>query len=165
MDGPKPTATTTWPQASHLTLLRPNFFYFIYLFTWPCQVLVATCSMACGISVPQPEIEPASPALRGRFLTTGAPAKSLRPNFLSNEMEIYYLSQILSRYNKTLQVYAVWIWSTQNLEDQYFWSSWFQNTNLLPGLTPVFYMISHSVPQCSPTPIVWNEPPILQMRK
>ena len=46
----------------------------------------------CGILVPPPRIEPASPALRGRFLTTGAPGKSLRPNFLSYEMKSYYLS-------------------------------------------------------------------------
>ena len=29
------------------------------------------CSMACGILVPKPGIEPASPALQGGFLTTG----------------------------------------------------------------------------------------------
>ena len=32
--------------------------------------------MACGILVPQPGIKPASPALEGRFLTTGPPEKS-----------------------------------------------------------------------------------------
>ena len=32
---------------------------------------------ACGILVPQPGIEPTSPALEGRFLTTGPPGKSL----------------------------------------------------------------------------------------
>ena len=35
------------------------------------------CSTACGILVPQSGIEPASPALKGRFLTTGPPGKSL----------------------------------------------------------------------------------------
>jgi len=30
-----------------------------------------SCSVACGISVPRPEIKPTSPALQGRFLTTG----------------------------------------------------------------------------------------------
>ena len=37
-----------------------------------------TRSTVCGISltVPQPGIEPASPALEGRFLTTGPPGKS-----------------------------------------------------------------------------------------
>ena len=30
-----------------------------------------SCPVACGILVPLPEIEPASPALEGRFLTTG----------------------------------------------------------------------------------------------
>ena len=31
---------------------------------------------ACGISIPQPGIEPVSPALEGGFLTTGQPGKS-----------------------------------------------------------------------------------------
>ena len=33
--------------------------------------------VACGILVPQPGIKPTSPALKGRFLTTGPPGKSL----------------------------------------------------------------------------------------
>ena len=33
---------------------------------------------ACGIVVPPPGIEPMSPALEGRFLTTGPPGKSPR---------------------------------------------------------------------------------------
>ena len=36
------------------------------------------CPMACGISVPQPGIEPTSPALEGRFLTPGPPGMALR---------------------------------------------------------------------------------------
>ena len=41
------------------------------------------CYAACGISVTLQEIEPASPALEGRFLTTGPPGKSLEgSNFL-----------------------------------------------------------------------------------
>ena len=35
-----------------------------------------SCSTACGILVPSPEIKPTSPALEGRFLTTGPPGKS-----------------------------------------------------------------------------------------
>ena len=45
---------------------------------WP-QVIVArglSCATACGILVPQPGIEPMSPALAGGFLTTGPPGKS-----------------------------------------------------------------------------------------
>ena len=37
---------------------------------------------ACGILVPRPGIEPASPALEGGFLTTGPPGKSQGPHFL-----------------------------------------------------------------------------------
>ena len=75
---------------------------FIYLFIWLRRVLVAACGLlssgvwalkhmhwgsvvvacglscpaACGILVPRPGIEPASPALEGGFLTTGPPGKS-----------------------------------------------------------------------------------------
>ena len=35
-----------------------------------------SCPAACGILVPQPGIEPTSPALEGRFFTTGPPGKS-----------------------------------------------------------------------------------------
>ena len=35
------------------------------------------CPTACGILVPQPGIEPTSPALQGGFLTTGPPGKFL----------------------------------------------------------------------------------------
>ena len=34
-----------------------------------------SCSMACGILVPQPDIGPVCPALHGRFLTSGPPGK------------------------------------------------------------------------------------------
>ena len=35
------------------------------------------CSAACEVLVPQPRIKPTSPALKGRFLTTGPPGKFL----------------------------------------------------------------------------------------
>ena len=40
-----------------------------------------SCPMECGILVPRPGIEPASPALAGKFLTMGPPEKSLSRNF------------------------------------------------------------------------------------
>ena len=40
------------------------------------------CHTACGILVPQPGIEPVSPALEGRFLTTGPLGKSQRQHYL-----------------------------------------------------------------------------------
>ena len=40
-------------------------------------VAALSCSEACGILVPWPGIEPASLALKGRFLTTGPPGKLL----------------------------------------------------------------------------------------
>ena len=46
-----------------------------------CKTLVVacglSCSVACEILVPQPGIEPMSPALQGRFLTREPPGKSL----------------------------------------------------------------------------------------
>ena len=41
-----------------------------------------SCPAACGILVPQPGIEPASPALQDKFLSTGWPGKS--QNILSD---------------------------------------------------------------------------------
>ena len=51
-------------------------------------VLRLSCPKVCGISVPQPGIEPASPALEGRFLTTGPPGKSQEEHFYRREKEI-----------------------------------------------------------------------------
>ena len=54
--------------------------FFKKYFIWLCWILVVayeiSCSAACGISVPQPEIQPTSPALQGGFLITGSPGKS-----------------------------------------------------------------------------------------
>ena len=36
-----------------------------------------SCTTACGILAPQPEIKPTPPALEGKVLTTGPPGKSL----------------------------------------------------------------------------------------
>ena len=41
------------------------------------------CPKVYGILVPRPEMEPMSPALEGRFLTSGLPKKSLRLLFLA----------------------------------------------------------------------------------
>ena len=43
--------------------------------------LQLNCSVSCGISVLQPETEPASPAVQGGSLTTGPPQKSLDLGF------------------------------------------------------------------------------------
>ena len=40
-----------------------------------------SCPETCGILVPRLGIEPASPALKGRFLTTGPPGKSCVSTF------------------------------------------------------------------------------------
>ena len=56
-------------------------FLFIYFWLWwvlnlnfsLAAVLRLRCLVACGILVPQPRIEPMSPALEDGFLTTGPP--------------------------------------------------------------------------------------------
>ena len=73
------------------------FFFFFNLaalgLCWSTRVLPTaggfSCPKPCGISVSQPVIEPASPALEGGFLNTGPPEKSwetvlFRKNVLSN---------------------------------------------------------------------------------
>ena len=62
------------------------FFFFFLFFFWLCWVFIATflvvvwglsCPTACGISVPQPGMEPVSPSLEGRSSATEPPGKSL----------------------------------------------------------------------------------------
>ena len=64
-----------------------NRIFYIHLFLcgWLCQQLVVArglsscgfnCPVACGILVPQPGIECVSPALEGRFLTSGPHKRS-----------------------------------------------------------------------------------------
>ena len=51
------------------------------------------CPAACGILVPQPGIELASPALEGGFLTTGPPGSPNYCNFVVQfEIREYYIS-------------------------------------------------------------------------
>ena len=40
-----------------------------------------SCPQGCGVLVPQPGVEPGSPALEGRFLATEPPEKSLTFRF------------------------------------------------------------------------------------
>ena len=47
-----------------------------------------SCTMACGILVPRPGIEPMSPVLENRFLTTGPPWKSHPPQFLKSRIRV-----------------------------------------------------------------------------
>ena len=47
---------------------------------------------ACGILVPQPEIEPAPPALEGEVLTTGPPGKS--PNLHFYQSHLFYTQPV-----------------------------------------------------------------------
>ena len=88
-----PARTSRWPSAQ-----RPNSPEWNhpgpskdspYRQLWPMKALVlqhlaslaTACRLSCpvtwGILVPQPGIKPKSPALGGRFLTTGPPRKSL----------------------------------------------------------------------------------------
>lgn len=57
-----------------------------------------SCSIARGILVSWPRIEPTSPALEGRFLIPGPPGKSLESYFtwiegILSQDEVYYLKE------------------------------------------------------------------------
>ena len=58
----------------------------LYCSTWASLVAAhrLSCPAACRILVPCPGIEPASPALEGRFFTTAPPGKSLPVTLLGN---------------------------------------------------------------------------------
>ena len=49
-------------------------------------VLELSCPRACGISAPRTGIKLESPALQGRFLTTGPPGKSLKSELLKRKL-------------------------------------------------------------------------------
>ena len=51
-----------------------------------------SCHVACGILVPRPGIEPASPALEGGFFTTGPPGKSLVKLILMKIFKIFFVT-------------------------------------------------------------------------
>ena len=53
-------------------------------------VRVNTGLIACGILVPRSGIKPASPALEGRFLTTGPPGKSFTGIFSLADIEFAF---------------------------------------------------------------------------
>ena len=58
---------------------------FFYIETIYVVVHEPGCSVARGILVPWPVIEPVSPALQGRFLTTELPEKSPENMFLNDQ--------------------------------------------------------------------------------
>ena len=60
-----------------------------------------SCSVACGILVPWPGIEPASCAMQGKFLTTGTPGKSL--------------AGVTYKHQCTFQLSAVLLWAGKSL--------------------------------------------------
>ena len=60
-----------------------------YLFRLPWAFIVTyglRCPSALGLLVPQPGLELTSPALQGRFLTTGPPGRSLGGTFYLSEI-------------------------------------------------------------------------------
>ena len=52
--------------------------------------------MACGTFVPQSGMEPMSPALEGRFLTTGAPGRSLKDVYNSLIFQLFQMVLVQS---------------------------------------------------------------------
>ena len=50
-----------------------------------------SCPVPCGILVPQPATQPASPALESRFLTAGPPAKSpVLPSWTEIQSDLFW---------------------------------------------------------------------------
>ena len=76
-----------------------------------------SCPTLCGILVPRPGIEPASPALEGGFLTTVPPGKSQCQNFQSRVLtEVQLNFQLLpagrlsrSQFTLEIQVCVGWM--------------------------------------------------------
>ena len=82
--------------------------------TWPLSLRHASsvvaahglsCRMACGILVPRPRIEPASPALEGGFFTTGLPGKSLLLRFF---VSLWYWLLFLILITLSFPVLLIW---------------------------------------------------------
>ena len=63
-----------------------------------------SCSVACGILVPQPGIKPTSPVLQGGFLTTGPQWKSWRSNVLRKNYLFIICTKVPCRVAGTLRL-------------------------------------------------------------
>ena len=98
-----PTVIWMWSTNSHLTFLFGKYLLVCFSLaalgpgwaTWDLftvahgfclEVCRLSCPITCGIWVPLPGIKPMSPALQGRFLTTGPPGNSLTSLFRSVKM-------------------------------------------------------------------------------
>ena len=57
------------------------------------RVPTLSCFETCGILVPRPGIEPASPALQSGFLTTGLPRKSQHLVFFFKQTGIIFITK------------------------------------------------------------------------
>ena len=76
-----------WPTGSSFIVSRGIF----HCSTWSLVgAWGLTCFMACGILVPWPSIEQASPALQARFLTSGSLGKS-QPLLLLKLSSLFWL--------------------------------------------------------------------------
>ena len=70
-----------------IVLLFSSLLFFFFKFIWLHQILVVACRLSCpvvcGILVPWPGIEPASPAVEGVLLETGSPGMPLSSFLMS----------------------------------------------------------------------------------
>ena len=86
-----------------------------------------SCPAACGILVPQSGIEPASPALQGKFLATGLPRQSSAPTALSlvtmsqdkisisRHLQVLYFLGVFLCFHSTVRPNAKKLFSVLNL--------------------------------------------------
>ena len=71
-----------------------------------CLAHGLSCSTAYGILIPWPGTEPVSPALEGRFLTTGAPEKSQNSFKVTVKLPCW-----LRQWRTCLPKQETWVWS------------------------------------------------------
>ena len=93
----------------HEVIPQGGFLFFFMFFVWLHRVLVVACRVfveahgpcSCGGQAqlchvetlfPDPAIKPASPALRGGFLSTGPPEKSLAVVLICVSLMLHFLS-------------------------------------------------------------------------
>ena len=101
---------------SHLFFLKKYLFILLlWVLSWYMGSFVGACRLSCSMAfeilVPQPRIEPVSPVLEDRFLTTGPPGKSpvicLCPWFCGLTIWFFWGPSMVGRSKITLLTWLV----------------------------------------------------------